>query len=68
MIMPQDTKQQRQFYGGHYLEMLKLAARPFRKSRFDFSDHDYFRQIFLYGDRVSRMPEFRRPRGGKHFI
>jgi predicted unusual protein kinase regulating ubiquinone biosynthesis (AarF/ABC1/UbiB family) len=68
MILPSDTQRQRDFYGEHFLAMMELAVRPFRQAVFDFSDPEYFGQIFAYGDRIARMPEFQKPRGSKHFV
>jgi predicted unusual protein kinase regulating ubiquinone biosynthesis (AarF/ABC1/UbiB family) len=68
MLLPSDSAKQRDFFGGHFLEMMKLAVRPYQEPMFDFADPDYFKRIFAYGDRVARMPEFKKPRGSKHFI
>jgi predicted unusual protein kinase regulating ubiquinone biosynthesis (AarF/ABC1/UbiB family) len=68
MLLPTDSIKQREFFGEHFLEMMKLAVRPYRESVFDFADSGYFQRIFAYGDRIARMPEFKKPRGSKHFI
>ena len=68
MLLPSDSPKQREFYGENFLEMMKLAVRPFLEPVFDFADPEYFQKIYSYGDRVSRMPEFKKPRGSKHFI
>ncbi|MBV9390868.1 MAG: AarF/ABC1/UbiB kinase family protein [Verrucomicrobia bacterium] len=68
MFLPSDTAKERESYGHHCIEMMNLAVRPFREASFDFADPNYFRQIYLYGDRISRMQEFKKPRGSKHFI
>jgi predicted unusual protein kinase regulating ubiquinone biosynthesis (AarF/ABC1/UbiB family) len=67
MILPDDTLE-RELYFGHFKEMISLVARPFVESTFDFGQESYFRTLFAYGDRVARLPEFKRPRGSKHFI
>jgi hypothetical protein len=63
-----DTPLEREFYFRHFREMISLVARPFMEPAFDFGQDSYFRTLFEYGDRVSRLPEFKRPRGSKHFI
>jgi hypothetical protein len=68
MLLPSDNPKQREFYGENFLEMMKLAVRPFLEPVFDFANSEYFQKIYAYGDRVSRMPEFKKPRGSKHFI
>jgi hypothetical protein len=53
MLLPSDNPKEREFYGANFLEMMKLAVRPFLEPVFDFADPQYFQRIYAYGDRVS---------------
>ncbi|MCS6968625.1 MAG: lipopolysaccharide core heptose(II) kinase RfaY [Cytophagales bacterium] len=51
-----------------FSEMIYLTVRPFREKVFDFGDQDYFRQLYEFGERLSKMEELRKskkPRGSK---
>eukprot|EP01132_Coremiostelium_polycephalum_P011266 gene11266-13801_t len=68
MIHPTDTESQVEFYYKAYREMISLFARPYRSKTFDFSQPDFFEQLYGYGEKISKMPEFKQARGVKHFI
>ncbi|WP_207534299.1 ABC1 kinase family protein [Desertivirga arenae] len=68
MILPKDSPQQVEFYYENFSEMIALFTRPYTSGIFDFSKTDFFEQIYAYGDRMARMPEFKQARGVKHFI
>lgn len=68
MILPGDTPGQIEFYYRHYREMIALFALPYRSGVFDFGRDDYFRELYGYGEKVSKMKEFKQARGVKHFI
>ena len=48
--------------------MISLFAQPYMQSSFDFSQTAYFDSLYNYGERISKMPEFKQARGVKHFI
>ncbi|MBL4675012.1 MAG: AarF/ABC1/UbiB kinase family protein [Mucilaginibacter sp.] len=68
MILPNDTPQQIEFYHGMYKQMISLFAKPYITSTFDFSNKAFFDDLFGFGEKVSKMPEFKQARGVKHFI
>lgn len=68
MILPEDTPGQIEFYYRHYKEMIRIFARPYTAGEFDFGREDYFRELYGYGERVTKMKEFKQARGAKHFI
>ncbi|WP_239494910.1 ABC1 kinase family protein [Pedobacter yulinensis] len=68
MILPQDSPAEIEFYYQAYREMIGLFARPYATSEFDFSNASFFEELYGYGERISKMPEFKQARGVKHFI
>jgi predicted unusual protein kinase regulating ubiquinone biosynthesis (AarF/ABC1/UbiB family) len=68
MIHAEDTPAQIEFYYKAYLEMIQLFARPYLSSTFDFSQPEFFAQLYAYGEKIAKMPEFKQARGVKHFI
>ncbi|SDC30045.1 ABC1 kinase family protein [Pedobacter soli] len=68
MIHADDTAEQVEFYHKSYSEMIKLFAKPYTSKIFDFSKPDFFEQLYAYGEKISKMPEFKQARGVKHFI
>lgn len=68
MIWPEDNSKQIEFYFRHYREMISLFSRPYQEDSFDFGDDGFIQSLYEYGDRISRMPEFKQARGVKHFI
>ncbi len=68
MILPKDDDQQVEFYYENYKEMISLFAEPYIKGEFDFSQSEFFDDLYSFGEKISRMPEFKQARGVKHFI
>jgi len=68
MIHSEDTGIQIEFYYKAYLEMITLFAKPYTSKSFDFSEPEFFKQLYNYGDKIAKMPEFKQARGVKHFI
>jgi len=68
MIHPNDTPQQIEFYYGMYKQMIGLFAMPYINDHFDFSETRFFDELHNFGQKVSKMPEFKQARGVKHFI
>jgi len=68
MIHANDSAEQIEFYYKSYSEMIKLFAKPYTSTVFDFSKPDFFEQLYAYGEKISKMPEFKQARGVKHFI
>ena len=68
MIHSDDTKAQVEFYYKSYKEMIELFAKPYINTSFDFSENEFFEKLYEYGEKISKMPEFKQARGVKHFI
>jgi predicted unusual protein kinase regulating ubiquinone biosynthesis (AarF/ABC1/UbiB family) len=71
MIHRDDTQTQIEFYYTQYKEMISLFALPYLPyitDSFDFSQTAFFDQLYGFGERISKMPEFKQARGVKHFI
>ncbi|WP_306550327.1 AarF/ABC1/UbiB kinase family protein [Daejeonella sp.] len=68
MIRKDDSPAQIEFFYQVYKEMIELFALPYMSQTFDFSKKEYFDNLYNYGERIARMPEFKQARGVKHFI
>ncbi len=68
MIWPEDNDRQIDFYFTHYRDMISLFSRPYQNSSFDFGDDTFIQSLYDYGERISKMAEFKQARGVKHFI
>lgn len=68
MILPNDTQEQIEFYYEYYRMMIELFARPYMTHRFNFSESEFFEKLYGFGEKISKMPEFKQARGVKHFI
>jgi predicted unusual protein kinase regulating ubiquinone biosynthesis (AarF/ABC1/UbiB family) len=68
MILPNDTPAQIEFYYTMFKHMITLFAKPYITDLFDFGEIAFFDELFGFGEKVSKMPEFKQARGAKHFI
>ena len=68
MILPNDTPAQIEFYYTMFRQMIGLFAKPYITDEFDFGEKAFFDELFGFGEKVSKMPEFKQARGVKHFI
>ncbi len=68
MIHESDTPAQVEFYYNIYRQMISLFAKPYINDHFDFSPSGFFDELYGFGEKISRMPEFKQARGVKHFI
>jgi predicted unusual protein kinase regulating ubiquinone biosynthesis (AarF/ABC1/UbiB family) len=68
MILPNDTPLQIEFYYTMFKQMISLFAKPYITNHFDFGEKVFFDELFGFGEKVSKMPEFKQARGVKHFI
>lgn len=48
--------------------MIGLFAKPYVSDHFDFGQTEFFDELFGFGEKVAKMPEFKQARGVKHFI
>ncbi|MCB0488827.1 MAG: AarF/UbiB family protein [Cyclobacteriaceae bacterium] len=58
-IYPQDTTSDKLFFRSIFTQMVELLGRPFRSATFDFSDANYFKSLYAFGEALSGMKEFR---------
>lgn len=68
MIHKEDNEEQIEFYYKAYREMIELFARPYTSEVFNFDNPNFFAQLYSYGEKISKMAEFKQARGVKHFI
>ncbi len=68
MIHPKDSAEQVEFYYTMYKQMIGLFAKPYISDHFDFGETAFFDEFYGFGEKVSKMPEFKQARGVKHFI
>ncbi len=68
MIQPGDDARQIEFYHKAYKQMISLFALPYMSQTFDFSKPEFFEDLYAWGEKIAKMPEFKQPRGVKHFI
>lgn len=68
MIHAEDSPKQIEFYYQMYLEMIKLFAMPYTSKEFNFDNPEFFKELYNYGEKIAKMPEFKQARGVKHFI
>jgi predicted unusual protein kinase regulating ubiquinone biosynthesis (AarF/ABC1/UbiB family) len=68
MVHPNDTPEKVEFYYRMYRQMIGLFAKPYITDHFDFSQTAFFEELYGFGEKISKMPEFKQARGVKHFI
>lgn len=68
MIHKTDSPAQVEFYYKAYKEMIGLFAKPYMSETFDFGQTQFFADLYSYGEKIAKMPEFKQARGVKHFI
>lgn len=68
MIQETDTPEQVNFYYNNYKEMIALFAEPYVECEFDFGESTFFDNLYAFGEKIAKMPEFKQARGVKHFI
>lgn len=68
LILPGDSEKQVDFYHREYKQMISLFSQPYSQKTFDFSEDKFFEDLYAYGERITKIPEFKQPRGVKHFI
>ena len=68
MIHNTDTPAQIEFYYTQYKQMIGLFAMPYITNHFDFGQTAFFEELYSFGEKITKMPEFKQARGVKHFI
>jgi predicted unusual protein kinase regulating ubiquinone biosynthesis (AarF/ABC1/UbiB family) len=67
----EDSESQKEMLKGLYKQMISLLAKPFHTESFDFGDDNYFKQIYEFGESISKNKEIRSinaARSSKHAI
>jgi len=68
-VTDRDSPEEQAYFKGVFTEMISLLGKPFHAAKFDFSDDEFFDQIFELGDRVSNDKMFKKSnqaRGSRH--
>jgi predicted unusual protein kinase regulating ubiquinone biosynthesis (AarF/ABC1/UbiB family) len=68
-ISDKDTDVEKAYFSAVFSEMISLLGTPFHVEKFDFSDNDFFNQIFQLGDRIANDKMFKKSnqaRGSRH--
>lgn len=56
----QDSPKEKKLFKGLFQEMVDLLGKPFHAKEFDFSNNDFFKQIYDLGNRISNSKEVRK--------
>lgn len=70
-IYPEDTPKEKEFFKSIFTKLIELLGRPFHAGEFDFSNKDYFEEMYAFGEKLSMMKELReskKPRGVRDAI
>ncbi len=71
MIHEQDSQKEIVFFSGLFKQMIDMLTLPFTQETFDFSNENYFNEIYAYMDYVSNLKEVRDSkvaRGSRHSL
>src|ERR1700710_920756 len=66
MIHTNDTPAQVEFYYTMYVQQIVLFAKAYITDHLDFGQTAFFADLYGFGEKVSKMPEFKQARGVKH--
>jgi predicted unusual protein kinase regulating ubiquinone biosynthesis (AarF/ABC1/UbiB family) len=70
-IYPEDSPKEKEFFKSIFTKLVELLGRPFHAGEFDFSNKDYFEELYSFGEKLSMMKELReskKPRGVRDAI
>ena len=70
-IYPEDSAKEKEFFKSIFTKLVELLGRPFHSGQFDFSNKDYFEELYSFGEKLSMMKELReskKPRGVRDAI
>ncbi len=70
IIRPTDPQKDIAIVSEMFTGLIQLLSQPFNNGTFDFGDDEFFKEIYLMGDTISKDPEMNRlqARGSRHFI
>jgi predicted unusual protein kinase regulating ubiquinone biosynthesis (AarF/ABC1/UbiB family) len=60
-----DSERDKEIFRALFAESIRLLARPFDSDTFDFSQDEYFKEIFEFGERASQCPELKKSKHGR---
>jgi predicted unusual protein kinase regulating ubiquinone biosynthesis (AarF/ABC1/UbiB family) len=58
-IYPDDSEEDKKFFTEVFTHLVELLGRPFQSKYFDFSNQEYFQELYKFGDDISKMKAFR---------
>jgi predicted unusual protein kinase regulating ubiquinone biosynthesis (AarF/ABC1/UbiB family) len=58
-VYDDDKPKDKAFFTKTFGHLVELLSRPFRHDFFDFSDEEYFREMYAFGEELSGMKELR---------
>lgn len=61
-IYQEDSIEEKKFFKEVFTHLVELLGRPFRTSRFDFSERTYFEALYQFGEEIGNMKAFRESR------
>ena len=70
-VYEDDSASEKKLFKEVFTHLVELLGRPFRTERFDFSNDQYFEEVFQFGEQLSTMKELReskRARGVTHAL
>ncbi|MXV37811.1 AarF/ABC1/UbiB kinase family protein [Flavobacteriaceae bacterium Ap0902] len=71
ILKPEDTPEEREFFREMFQQMIALFTKPLHFDTFDFSDENFFDEIYALGEKYSKDTKLRKMngnRGSEHFI
>jgi predicted unusual protein kinase regulating ubiquinone biosynthesis (AarF/ABC1/UbiB family) len=72
-LTEKDTPEEVVFFKNVFYQLISLLTRPYREESevFDFSNDEYFNEIYTFGETLSKMPEImnsKEARGSRHSL
>ena len=71
ILREDDSQEERKYFTSLFHQMISLFSEPFRHETFDFSNEEFFNQIYQLGEQLSKNNQLRKMngnRGSRHFI
>jgi|SRR5690554_458032 len=70
-ILPDDSNNEKIYFTNIFTRLLELLGKPFSSATFDFSDKQYFAEVYGLADEIANDKQFRKSnaaRGSRHGI
>lgn len=71
ILRASDSQEEMAFFSKLFHEMISLFSKPFTQDTFDFSNEDFFNEMYELGEKYGKsreMKKFNVNRGSEHFI